>query len=180
MNFDPLETIKIKTLIGPDLKASLTNLIDNPAFKFSHFEPLFQHNYTNANLNKTALYPTVMETLTTLSKQNKNIFVLTNKPEAQAIKICTQLNISQFMLEIIGPDTYEPKPSPKAIYNIITHYNLDKEKMVMIGDTEIDIQTSKAANIASISVTYGYRNKEELSPLNPTYIIDSLIEIFNL
>ena len=84
------------------------------------------------------------------------------------------------MLEIMGPDTYEPKPSPKAIHNSIQNYNLNPDTCVMIGDTEIDIQTAKAANITSIAVTYGYRSKEELETLNPDYTINNLNELLKI
>ncbi len=60
---------------------------------------------------------------------------------------------------------------PKAIHNITNNYNLDTEKIVMIGDTEIDIQTAKAAKITSIAVTYGYRSKHELLSENPQIIL---------
>tara|TARA_Y100001968_G_scaffold235904_1_gene219092 strand:- start:195 stop:872 length:678 start_codon:yes stop_codon:yes gene_type:complete len=180
LNFEPLETIAIKTLIGPNLGDPLTKLINNPKFNFKEFEPIFSHHYTQKNTNKTSLYPNIENILKTLANKKKNLFILTNKPAYQAIQICKQLHISQYMLEIIGPDTYEPKPSPKAINNIIQNYNLNRDTCVMIGDTEIDIQTAKAANITSIAVTYGYRSKEELSALNPDYTIDKLNELFLL
>tara|TARA_B100000427_G_scaffold329735_1_gene347396 strand:- start:6165 stop:6842 length:678 start_codon:yes stop_codon:yes gene_type:complete len=180
LNFKPLENIAIKTLIGPNLGDPLTKLINNPKFNFKEFEPIFSHYYTQKKTNNTCLYPGVKTTLKTLANKNKNLFILTNKPAYQAIQICKQLTISQYMLEIIGPDTYEPKPSPKAIHNITNNYNLDTEKIVMIGDTEIDIQTAKAAKITSIAVTYGYRSKHELLSENPNHIIDTLNEIFLL
>ena len=180
LNFEPLETIAIKTLIGPNLGDPLTKLINNPKFNFKEFEPIFSHHYTQKNTNKTSLYPNIENILKTLANKKKNLFILTNKPAYQAIQICKQLHISQYMLEIIGPDTYEPKPSPKAINNIIQNYNLNRDTCVMIGDTEIDIQTAKAAKITSIAVTYGYRSKHELLSENPNHIIDTLNEIFLL
>ena len=180
LNFEPLETIAIKTLIGPNLSEPLTKLINHPKFCFKEFEPIFSHHYTQKNTNKTCLYPAVETTLKTLANKNKNLFILTNKPAYQAIQICKQLHISQYMLEIMGPDTYEPKPSPKAIHNSIQNYKLNPDTCVMIGDTEIDIQTAKAANITSIAVTYGYRSKEELETLNPDYTINNLNELLEI
>ena len=180
LNFKPLENIAIKTLIGPNLGDPLTKLINNPKFNFKEFEPIFSHYYTQKKTNNTCLYPGVKTTLKTLANKNKNLFILTNKPAYQAIQICKQLHISQYMLEIMGPDTYEPKPSPKAIHNSIQNYNLNPDTCVMIGDTEIDIQTAKAANITSIAVTYGYRSKEELETLNPDYTINNLNELLKI
>jgi len=180
LGFDPLETIAIKTLIGPNLGKPLTKLINNPAFDYQVFEPIFANYYTQKKAGKTNLYPHVETVFKTLTKHNKNLFILTNKPTYQSIEICKQFNISQYFLEIIGPDIYEPKPSSLAINNIIQNYKLNRETCIMIGDTEIDIQTCKAANITSVAVTYGYRSKEELLSLQPDYLIDNLSELLTL
>ena len=180
LGFAPLETIAIKALIGPNLSEPLTKIVNNPAFDYQKFEPIFSDHYTKKNTRNTCLYPDVTTVLKELSNKNKNLFILTNKPTYQSVKICKQLNISQYILEIIGPDIYEPKPSNKAINSIIQNYNLNRESCVMIGDTEIDIQTSKAANITSIAITYGYRSKDELLEQNPDYIIDNLADLLTL
>ena len=39
---------------------------------------------------------------------------------------------------------------------------VSREETVYIGDSEVDIATAKAANVACISVLWGFREKEEL------------------
>ena len=118
LNFEPLKTIAVKALIGPDLRESLSQLINDSSFSYDKFEPIFATYYAQNNTQKRGCIH-MLSGIKQLVQHNKNLFILTNKPSYQAIQICKRLSISQYMLEIIGPDTYEPKPSPKAINTII-------------------------------------------------------------
>ena len=50
----------------------------------------------------------------------------------------------------------------------------------MVGDTENDILPANTLGIKSVAVTTGIRNRQLLSKMNPTYILDGLGEIENI
>ena len=53
-------------------------------------------------------------------------------------------------------------------------------RIVMVGDHALDILGAKANNIASIAVTYGFGNNEELRGAKPDHTANSVTELRNL
>jgi phosphoglycolate phosphatase-like HAD superfamily hydrolase len=47
----------------------------------------------------------------------------------------------------------------------------------MVGDTEIDIQCGKNANIKTCAVSFGYRDRNVIEKENPDFIIDNLLDL---
>ena len=54
------------------------------------------------------------------------------------------------------------KPSPDAVYEVLSHLNIEKDESVYVGDSEVDIKTAKNADMESIIVSWGFRDKEYL------------------
>lgn len=50
----------------------------------------------------------------------------------------------------------------------------------MVGDSEVDVQTSKNAHLPCIGVTWGFRSKDVLQKEGCEYIIDKPCDIINL
>ena len=48
---------------------------------------------------------------------------------------------------------------------------LFRSQAIMIGDSDVDIATAKAAGIPIIAVSFGY-NQVPVATLNPNYVID--------
>lgn len=51
---------------------------------------------------------------------------------------------------------------------------------LIIGDTESDVKAGEVLRIPSVAVTCGIRTKEYLQALNPTYIIDSMDQLWRI
>ena len=179
--FKPLDNLSIKALVGPDLKEHLSLKVNDPRFDFDEFEKVFVDIYRDEKFFSTKLYPEVVETLEKLSSENKKIYVLTNKPSYQSIDLLRYFKIDHFFVEVIGPDTFNlAKPNPIGISKIQQREQCSLDDIVFIGDTEIDIQTAKNANITSIAVTYGYRDEFFLEEVGPNYMISCLSGLFKL
>ena len=61
-----------------------------------------------------------------------------------------------FDMVVTALDVNNPKPHPESIEKIIQKFNLNKEEVVFIGDSEVDQQAAKSAGIKFIS----YKNRE--------------------
>ena len=55
--------------------------------------------------------------------------------------------------------------------------NVDRNEVVMVGDTVYDIVGAKNNGIDCISVTYGYGIIDELQAHEPTLVVDSVKEL---
>ena len=42
---------------------------------------------------------------------------------------------------------------------------------IYVGDSEVDLQTARNANLYAVAVTWGFRDEEELAALSPDLIL---------
>jgi phosphoglycolate phosphatase len=77
-----------------------------------------------------------------------------------------------FEMIVTALDVKNPKPHPESIEKIIQQFNLNKEEVVFIGDSEVDQQTARSSGIKFIA----YKNKEIASDA----FIESHLALLNL
>lgn len=54
------------------------------------------------------------------------------------------------------------KPAPDAVNAVLEKLNVERERAVYIGDSEVDVQTAQNADMDSIAVLWGFRSRETL------------------
>ena len=64
------------------------------------------------------------------------------------------------------------KPNPVVALDISKSMGIDPEALIFIGDTGIDIQTAKNANMLAVGVSWGFRSKEELIENGAKHILN--------
>lgn len=107
---------------------------------------IFLDYYAQNPVVFTKYYEGVPETLKFFEKLP--MFVVTNKNEKVASLILEKLSLSKYFKKIIGGDTYPYlKPNPYAIDQLIKAYQLKSHELLMVGDTDIDIQFGINAKI---------------------------------
>jgi len=66
-------------------------------------------------------------------------------------------DLSQYFDIVVSSlDVNHPKPHPESIFKILEFFQVDQNKCIYIGDSPIDYQTAKAANVIFVS----YQNPE--------------------
>lgn len=127
-------------------------------------------------INYSTPYPYLSETLEFLSNRGILINLLTTKSQEQAELILKHFNIDKYFSVILGrsPDL-KIKPAPDGIFYISEKLNINKNNILMIGDTEMDVLCGKNAGSLTCAVTYGYRDEEYLRSLNPDFVINNLM-----
>ena len=69
------------------------------------------------------------------------------------------------------------KPDPEGVNLLIKKMNVLKEETLYVGDSPTDIKTANNAGIDVLSVTWGFRTKEQLK--DAKHIIDNPKEILS-
>ncbi|MCX7760631.1 MAG: HAD-IA family hydrolase [Hydrogenothermaceae bacterium] len=137
----------------------------------------FREFYTQNPVIKSTLYPGVEDILKNLKNSGKKVSIVTNKYEEISKRIIEHFKIDRYIDLVVGADTTsEKKPNPKPVFYTLEKLEEDKEKSILIGDSETDIQTSKNASISGCLVLHGYGNKELALKLNPDFIIKDFYE----
>ena len=104
--------------------------------------------------------------------------IITNKPAMFIEPILKGLDLENTFELLIGGDTLpEKKPHPAPLHHALAKLNVNAEQCFMIGDSKNDILAAKAANIASIGLTYGYNYGESLADNNPDWCFDTFNEL---
>jgi phosphoglycolate phosphatase len=85
------------------------------------------------------------------------IAVCTNKFEGLSRSLLGQLGLDARFAAIAGRDTFKVcKPDPGHLTQTIAMAGGRADKAVMVGDSEVDIATARAAGVPSIGVSFGY------------------------
>lgn len=125
-------------------------------------------------------YPGIPEVLATLSKNNINLAVLSNKPHE-----FTHLFVNEFFpagtfAAVYGQrQGFAKKPDPAVAMTIATQLDTEPFKILFVGDSGVDIRTGKAANMATAGVSWGFRSIKELQDNGADYIFYSPSELLD-
>ena len=141
----------------------------------------FMKEYYAAHSGGATPYPGIMELLYRLKERNIPMAVVTNKPDLPARKLVESRFPGLFDV-VIGEVPGRPrKPEPEMPLLVLERLGIGKEDAVYIGDSEVDIQTARNAGLKVVSVTWGFRDEEQLRALGPDWLIrrpEELLDLF--
>lgn len=140
----------------------------------------FKENYSKNMYNKTKPYDGVLDMLKALREEGYKIAVLSNKFDS-AVKELSKKYFGELVDLAVGQkEGVKEKPSPLGIQEIAKELDTDVETCVMVGDSEVDIQTANNAGIDCISVTWGYKNIDFLYDNGATKLVYAPEDILEL
>jgi len=136
----------------------------------------YKKEYTKNLFVKSMLYNGIPELLRFLNEKNIPIAVNTNKPHEQSVIIADHfLKPYNFQLIQGQKDGVPRKPDPAGAKIITDHFGLDAAEVVYIGDSIVDVMTSKAAGMQFIGVNWGYGTPGEMKGCK--HVMDSAFEL---
>lgn len=107
--------------------------------------------------------------------------VLSNKPHELTVDVCGALLSRWPFAAIHGHHPDRPrKPDPRALHAVTDELGIDARTCVLVGDSEVDIATARAAGAASIAVSWGLRPLALLVEAAPDHLVRSTHELANL
>lgn len=171
-----------KDLIGGGAKIMLARAIEaQGGVAEDEFKRLYKAMlayYEGHNAVHTAPYPGVREALATLADKGVRMAVVTNKFEAFARNVLTQLDLIDTFETVIGGDSmgkgpdgqFLAKPHPAPV--LAAREALGGGRYVFIGDSTYDVRAAKAAGVPVIAAAYGYCDKPP-HDLGADAVIDS-------
>ncbi len=144
---------------------------NNPDFEkiYATFKTYYQEHINDY----TVPYDGIIELLQTLKQKNIKMGIVSNKFD-EGVKDLQKKFFNHLIDNAQGVSkTIKKKPCPDAVFELIKNSNATNEANIYIGDSEVDIETAKNANIPCISVSWGFRSKEYLESINAQIIIDT-------
>lgn len=134
----------------------------------------FLRIYDRTCLEKVCLYPGIAGSVETLRREGFHLLVVTNKPQAQAEKIIRHFFGETLMEGIYGGQPDRPKkPDPTAVHMALTAVHVLPENAWFVGDSDVDVQTAKAAGMRCVGAAWGFRGEKELRQAGADYVASS-------
>ncbi|MDO4605160.1 MAG: HAD family hydrolase [Helcococcus sp.] len=133
--------------------------------------------YMDDDGSLTKPYEGVVNLIKELKDEGYKVIAYSNKPDS-VLKPLMLEKFGNLFDEVLGQvEGQAPKPNPEALLNMLDKIGISKEEAIYIGDSDVDVQTAKNANMKMIAVTWGFRDREFLEKLNPEYIVDDTKEL---
>ena len=104
----------------------------------------------------TRLYPGAVDAVSTLKARGYKVGICTNKPEALAELLMARLGARDMFDALVGADTLPVrKPDPAPYLAAVSRAGGEARRSCLIGDTETDRETARAAGVPCVLVTFG-------------------------
>lgn len=144
---------------------------------------VFRDHYLKNMRNKTDAYDGIRETLKVLKDHGYKIGVVSNKLDVAVKELCEDYFGSLVDYAKGADGESDRKPNPENTWKCIDSLGAKRENCIYVGDSEVDIKTAENAGLPCISVSWGFRTRDELTANSAKRIIDKpqeLLEILSL
>ena len=177
IRLNPRPSEEILSFVGDGVKKLIEkSLGENYKERLEEAIRIFSGHYEKHLMDQTVLCPHIEDVLKYFNHKMK--VILTNKHYHLTLTIAHALHIDRYFMEIVGADTTPfQKPDLRVVEYLLTKYNADPRKTVIIGDGVNDIAVAKYAGILSCAYLNGLGNRQTLLRMEADFYCEDLIEI---
>lgn len=122
----------------------------------------------------------VTEALDRLDKAGIHLGVYTNRAHDWGKRLVDKFFKPSLLSPVTGMQSDGlRKPDPFGLLLAAKQWSTKPERLVMMGDSPVDIETGHAVGATSIAVSWGYSSREALVAAKPTVLVDSIDEFMS-
>ena len=188
--YETRSTDEIRNLVGKGAESMIGRSMWNQAKKElkkiddkeikSQMVKEFIDYYGKNIANESKLIKGVEEFLVWCKKNNISMAVCTNKTEHLAVDLLKEIKIYDYFEYVAGYNTFEYcKPDPRHLTSVVEILQGDVKKTIMVGDSETDAESAKAANMPFILVEGGYTDQNP-DEIYHNYLVKDFINLEKL
>lgn len=168
--------------IGPPLIWSFMefyNFTKQDALKAIEY---YRERFSRIGLYENAVFPGIPEMLQDLRGRGMRLVVATSKPTVYSVKILEHFGLYQYFDTVIGSNLDGTRIEKGEVIAAVLDElgEVDKSKIVMVGDRKHDVIGAKENGLKVVAVSYGYGPQKELEEAKPDYIIATVKDLHNL
>ncbi|MCH2068670.1 HAD-IA family hydrolase [Shimia sp.] len=135
------------------------------------YYPVLLEAYGGAIAEHTVMYDGAMDAVEVLKSQGYGVGICTNKPEGLADQLLQALGVREAFGALVGADTLPVrKPDPLPLVETAKRLNGDPAQTLLVGDSDTDRSTARAAGVPSVLVTFG-PSGEDMAALEPEALL---------
>ncbi len=156
---DGLSLVDVTSFVGNGLPKLVERVIARaglPMADHARLTQVMQGFYTTTHTQLTRPYPGAIAAMQALQAAGHPLGICTNKPLAATHVVLADLGLDGFFQAIIGGDSLAvAKPDPAPLRACMAALGADR--VLFVGDSEVDADTAKAARVPFALYTEGYR-----------------------
>ena len=169
-------------MVGDGMAVLCRRAIGNaPEEEVQRLIALYDADYKNNCCERSHIYDGMTDLIKRLKEKGIKCAILSNKPHPQLMEIAKVLFEDDMFDEILGhtPD-FAPKPDPASMLYLMDKMGYKQDEVVFIGDSNVDVQLGKAADVYTVGVTWGFRGEEELKSEGADAIVNNADELYDV
>ncbi|HPZ75802.1 MAG TPA: HAD family hydrolase [Thermosynergistes sp.] len=142
----------------------------------SEWANIYRERFVNVESKHLKPLPGAIAALEELMAAGLKLGVVTNRRFAS--KVVSLTGLDRYFVAVIGLERVSnPKPHPEALEEGLRCLGLASGEAAFVGDSEIDMETARRANIRGIGVTTGAFDAEALMKAGAWRVINDLSEL---
>lgn len=166
-----------RQIIGLGLVQALQTLLpDLPADDYPRLVERYRHHYLGRDA-ELPLFAGVSEGIAALHADGFTLAVATGKSRMGLERALAASGLGARFAATRCADQTHSKPHPAMVLELIDELDADPARTLVIGDTSHDLLMAANAGVASLGVTYGAHEAEDLHPHAPLALLDSFAEV---
>lgn len=148
---------------------------------FLRFADCYRDHYMRDLGRHSALFPAVSATLNEIRAlpARPGCAVVSNKAPASVSPLLERLGIAHFFDVALGcgGTAIKAKPAPDLLLEAARRLDRPHERCAMVGDTVLDIEAAKRANMLALAVAHGMGERAALAAAGADHVFDDFAEL---
>ena len=147
--------------------------------EFKEARAVFTEKYNEVCENRTYAYEGVRPLIEELKQAGYKLAVITNKDNEVAGRLVQSFFPNLFDI-VRGRIGELRKPDPRIMNETLDELGVGTKEVLYVGDSEVDRQFGEASGVATVLVSWGFRDRADIEALSPEgYIIDRPEELYS-
>lgn len=176
------EVEKYKRFVGDGRYKLIERIIPKEEHNHELFNKvlkLYDDYYLEHMIDETKPYEGICELLDELRNLQIKLAVVSNKPQEFVKEMVNNYFNDKMDIAFGQRINYKTKPDPETIFEVIKELEVTKEECIYVGDSNVDMETAKNAEVKSIGVAWGFRGRKELEEAGANIVVDTVEQLRN-
>jgi len=171
---------EVKQIIGLGLPEAIVTLwpeIEKDKTLIKMAAKQYGVHYLSEQRSEMVLYDHALELLEAIKRLNLRLAVATGKGRVGLNRVLGQFKLAHVFDDTRCADESRSKPHPLMLHELSRSLNVDTDNMLMVGDTQFDLDMATNAGMDSVAITHGAHDLEKLKKSNPIHVVDDLQQL---
>ncbi len=133
--------------------------------------------YESQHNEMASIFPGLIEVIELIKSKNIPLGIFTGKGRDSSVITLKAINLyHHFDLIITGDDVEEHKPSPEGINKFVSEFNLNPQRVLMVGDAAVDVAAAKESGVKGALVLWDDFSRQRFSNVQADFIFTTVAD----